>query len=309
MSLSSISNLRNFLQEKGASPQKKLSQNFLIDGNIVRKIAASAAIEKGDLVIEIGPGPGSLTEELVKLDCRVVAIEKDSLFAHELGRLHEKSSQLTIFEEDILTFPMEKFLKENLPAGKKAKIISNLPYHITTPILTRLFPLHSLISSLTVMVQKEVAHRLVAHAGSSDYGSLSLFTRFYAQADYSFTVSPSCFFPKPQVFSAVVQLHLKKPPLLEGQWTDFFKLTRRAFGHRRKMLRASLKETYGSEHLHASLEECGILPTTRPEELSLEQFLALFHALARKDADQAGKNCDGEDQERDLVGQNHFDLL
>ncbi len=309
MSLSSPSHLSHFLQEIGARPQKKLSQNFLIDGNIVRKILQAAQVEKGDLVLEIGPGPGSLTEELLKVGCRVVAIEKDPLFAKALNRLNNGACDLKVFEHDVLTFPLEEFLKKELSSGKKAKVISNLPYHITTPIITRLLPLSSLISSLTLMVQKEVAQRIAAKNGTPDYSSLSLFTQFYANPSYSFTVSPSCFFPKPTVFSAVVHLSVKESPLPQEKWPAFFRLTRRAFQTRRKMLRSSLKENYSPEALVKSFEASNILPTARPEELSLEQFLSLFHALSREEKDQARKGDGCEEEKGDLMRQNLFDFL
>jgi 16S rRNA (adenine1518-N6/adenine1519-N6)-dimethyltransferase len=281
----------------------------LIDANIVRKILQAAQVEKEDLVIEIGPGPGSLTEELLKVGCKVVAIEKDPLFAKALNRLNNGACALKVFEHDILTFPLEEFLKKELSSGKKAKVISNLPYHITTPIITRLLPLSSLISSLTLMVQKEFAQRIAAKSGTTEYSSLSLFTQFYADPTYSFTVSPSCFFPKPNVFSAVVHLRVKEPPLPHEKWPAFFRLTRRAFQTRRKMLRSSLKENYSAEALGKSFEECDISPQARPEELSLEQFLSFFHALSREEKDQARKGCDREEEKRDLMSQNLFDFL
>jgi 16S rRNA (adenine1518-N6/adenine1519-N6)-dimethyltransferase len=269
MKLSSPSHLMNFLDEEGARPQKKWSQNFLVDGNIVDKIVKTSKAEKGDLVLEIGPGPGALTQALLAQGCTVIAIEKDPLFAKALGRL---GNSLTVFEEDILKFPIETFLKERLQLGQKARIISNLPYHITTPIAARFLPLHDLVSSLTFMVQKEVALRFTAQKGEKDYGSLALLTQFYSNASYAFTVSSSCFFPKPKVQSAVIQLELKQPPLLQDQEKGFFKLTRSAFNQRRKMLRSSLKEL-------CSLEVLKEFESMRPEELSLDDFLKLFSRI------------------------------
>ncbi len=268
MSLASPTFLTQFLEELGTKPKKGLSQNFLIDANIVRKILKSAQIEKGDFVVEIGPGPGVLTEALVGLGCTVIAIEKDHKFAESLKRLG-----VTVFEADILEFPLEKFLQEQLPPGKKAKILSNLPYNITTPVITLLLPLQHLISSLTFMVQKEVAERIVARVGK-EYGSLSVFAQFYAEVAYAFTVAPTCFFPKPKVESAVVCFTTKKSPLAEQEEKDFFALTRAAFQKRRKMLRTSLKELFP----HADFGSFAML---RPEQLSLRDFLVLFRTLTQ----------------------------
>ncbi len=282
MTLSRPSYLMHFLQELGVRPQKKWSQNFLIDGNIIRNIIRSAGLEKGDLILEIGPGPGALTEALLAHGCQVVAVEKDPTFAEALKRLEKEPGSLTVYEDDILKFPIEEFLKEKCKQGRKVKVVSNLPYHITTPIAVRLLPLHAYLTSITIMVQKEVGLRICAHTGSEDYGSLSLFTQFYANPSYCFTVPPTCFFPKPKVHSSIVLLTLREPPLASEDEPAFFQLTRTAFQQRRKMLRTSVKELYDRELMAKSMQETGISLEVRPEELSLGQFLALFHRLAQK---------------------------
>lgn len=281
MSLSRPSHLMHFLQEIGVRPQKKLSQNFLIDGNITRKMIQAAQLDPGDLVLEIGPGPGALTEALLAHGCRVIAIEKDANFANRLMRLQKEAGSLQVYQQDILTFPLEEFLQEQ-QNGEQVKVVANLPYHITTPIALRLLPLHRFVISLTLMLQKEVGLRFCAEAGSADYGSLSLFTKYYAEPSYCFTVPPTCFFPQPQVYSSVIRMHLKEPPLAPHQEGAFFQLTRSAFQKRRKMITSSLKERYPQEILKASLQEETISMQARPEELTLDQFLRLFHRLTHK---------------------------
>lgn len=236
------SELQAFLTELGLSPKKFLSQNFLIDGNIVRKILHLAEIKKGDHVLEIGPGPGALTEALLQEKAFVTAVEMDPAFAQALEGLPQEKSQLHVVAQDFLKFDVEGWCKTK---NKKIKVVANLPYHITTPILAKLLPLYTHIESLTVMVQKEVAKRFLAEPGSKEWNSFSLFLRFYADPIYGFTVEPTCFFPKPKVQSAVVKITLKKPPEVSSE-ERFFTMTRTAFQQRRKMLRASLKTLFCS---------------------------------------------------------------
>ncbi len=278
MKISNPKELQKFLNEHGLAAKKSASQNFLIDGNIVRKIILEAELSSNDLVIEIGPGPGALTQDLLETGCRVVAIEKDSDLAPLLKRFDEEEKQLIIINQDFLKFPLEDFLREHLLSGKKAKVVANLPYHITTPILEKLVFLHELISDIVVMVQKEVAVRFVAEVGSKDYSSFTLFLQFFSKTKYCFTIEPSCFSPKPSVQSAVVHLKLRAPPLKNSE--PFFQMTRTAFGKRRKMMRASLKELFPSANIESSLEKLGLNPQIRPEELSLDQFLKLYEILS-----------------------------
>lgn len=261
-----------FLDSIEAAPKKRLSQNFLIDGNIVRKVIAEASIAKGDFVLEIGPGPGALTEALVETGAHVLAIEKDSLFASHLQRFDRSAQHLEVICDDILNIELPK-------APEKIKIIGNLPYHITTPILTKfLTDYHDRISSLTFMVQEEVAQRIAAAPKTSEYGSLTVFLNFYADVSYAFKVSKNCFYPSPSVDSAIISLKPKKvPPNFEID--KFFEITRKAFQMRRKTLKKSLKELYTEEHIIHALETCGLTVFTRPEELSTEQFINFFKHL------------------------------
>lgn len=271
------SELHQFLNELGINPRKGLSQNFLIDGNIIRKIASTACTEKGDTILEIGPGPGSLTEELLLQGAHVIAVEKDAVLAKALERLKGPERHLEVFEDDIMKFPVREVLKEKLQ-GKKAKLVANLPYHLTTPILASLVPMNDIFSSLIVMVQDEVARRFAAVPGTSEYSSFTVFLNFYTNPRYAFQVSKNCFYPVPGVQSAIAVFDLKEPPKVSNV-DDFFKMTRTSFEHRRKMLRASLKDLYGSENVTAALGDLGLNVLARPEELSLEDFLRLFEAL------------------------------
>lgn len=274
------SELRLFLAELGIYPKKGLSQNFLIDGNIIRKIVETAKVVPGDVVLEIGPGPGSLSEALLEKGAHVVAVEKDHVLANALGRLQTPDNRLAISCHDIMDFPIEEELSKHLAPGQKAKVIANLPYHLTTPILARLITLRDTFSTLVVMVQEEVGRRFTAKPGTSEYGSFTVFLNFFSNPAYGFTVSQHCFYPEPSVQSAVVVLELKPPPTVRDE-EAFFKMTRTAFSHRRKMLRASLRDLYGTETVVEALAAIQLGPTARPEELSLAQWLLLFERLSK----------------------------
>lgn len=277
MSITSPKTLSDFLEQQGVRAKKSLSQNFLIDQNITQKIARSADLVPGDVVIEIGPGPGGLTEELLKNNVSLICIEKDHVFATALKRF-EHSGDLTVYEADVLDFDIETVLKQRLEKGQKAKVVANLPYHITTPILAKLLNLNELIDTVTVMVQKEVGKRFIADPGSGDYSSISLFLNFFSEVKYLFDVSHNCFHPKPKVDSAMIQLQIKEsfPDVAQDH---FFQLTRTAFNQRRKMLRASLKEIYPTTKVVAALTHMGLKESARPQELSLKLFIQLYHLL------------------------------
>jgi 16S rRNA (adenine1518-N6/adenine1519-N6)-dimethyltransferase len=270
------SELHELLNSESLKAKKRLSQNFLIDGNIVKKILAAAEVKKGDLILEIGPGPGALTEALLEAGARVVAIEMDPLFASLLERYQTNDRRLEVVEGDFLTY----LLEEKFRGKPKAKVVANLPYHITTPILERLLPLHSLFESLTIMVQKEVALRFIAKKGTPEYSSFTLFLHTYCTAKLCFTVAENCFFPKPKVQSAVVKMDLISP---KEASPEFFKLTRTAFGQRRKMLRSTLKQLYPIEKLEKALSQMHLSSSCRPEELSLDEFRQLFSFLQKAD--------------------------
>lgn len=259
-----LSELIPFLKSIDARPKKSLSQNFLVDAHAIQKIVAMADVKLDETILEIGPGPGALTAELLNRGARVIAVEMDRVFAKELHRL--QNGKLTIFEADILEFPFEQ-----LP--KNIKIVANLPYHITTPILEKVFA--SSFSSITIMVQKEVADRMMAQAGEKEFGSLSVFVQFYSQCNGSFKVPAGSFYPQPKVDSTVIRLDSKPLPNVDP--THFFSLSRKAFQQRRKMLTSTLP--YEKDDLRQALNAIDIRTDARPENLSLEKWVEFSQFL------------------------------
>ncbi len=254
--------------------KKSLSQNFLIDGNIIAKTIAVAEVSSDDIVLEIGPGPGALTEALLNTDCSVIAIEKDETFASHLV----KQQKATVFCDDILTFPIEDTLNEYLPHGKKTKVVANIPYSLTSPLLARLVPLNHLFSTITIMVQEEVARRCVAQPGSRDYSSLTVFLNYYSQPRYEFKVKKTCFYPVPKVNSAVISLQLTKRDEIDAP-EKFFQLVRQAFQQRRKTIRSSLRSLFLPNRIAECLTDLNHSPHARPEELSIDDFIALYRIM------------------------------
>lgn len=252
MPLTNPSELKQFLNALGRRPKKGLSQNFLIDGNILKKVLKVANVSAGDSILEIGPGPGAWTEAFLCQKAHVIAVEKDEVYAEALKRF----ANVEVFAEDILRFSLE-----NVP--EKTKVISNLPFQLTAPILTRLAPRHDLFSTLTFLIQEEVARRITAVPNTKEYSSLTLFLNFYADVSYEFKVSKRCFFPQPKVDCAVVTLRLHPPPSNIDP-SHFFPFVQKAFQQRRKMI----KNTLGiapKQH-----------PEARPEQLTLHDFINLY---------------------------------
>ena len=270
-----LSQLLTFLNRIDRRPNKRLSQNFLIDQNVGEKIVRTAAPVAGEIVLEIGPGPGALTSLLLEKGARVVAVEKDPVLAKELTRLQTPDGRLTVISDDFLTFDFSP-----LKPHRNIKVIGNLPYHITTPILEKLFDARELFSTFTIMIQSEVATRMMASCGSKMFSSLSLFVQFHTQVNHAFKVSPSCFYPRPKVESTVLQLELKPPPL--EATTHFFSIVRRAFQQRRKMILSSLQSLYRKELLDKALDAAGIKWNARPEELSLAEWLLFVTQVCQK---------------------------
>lgn len=265
-----LSELLSFLERIGRRPNRGLSQNFLVDENVTEKIVKTAAIVPGDFVLEIGPGPGALTKRLLEAGAKLFAVEKDPVFARELQRFQTSDERLASFHADFLDFSFS-----GLPAP--LKVVANLPYHITTPILEKLIDHRTLFSTLTIMVQSEVADRMFATVGSKDYSSLSLFVQFHTRFNTSFKVAAGCFYPKPKVDSKVIQLTLRPPPL--DDFASFFVLVRRGFQQRRKMLRVSLQSFYPANVIEEALISASVKPDARPEALSLDQWIAFYKAL------------------------------
>lgn len=270
--------LRAFLEGLGIRPKRSLSQNFLIDGNIIRKIIRTALIQPGDRVLEIGPGPGALTGLLIESGAHVVAVEMDDTFARELPRLSKEDGDLQVINQDILKTDLETLFK----GQTGVKVVANLPYHITTPILSMLMPLHAIFSSITVMVQDEVAKRFTASPQSKDWGSISVFLNYYSTPSYSFKIHSNAFYPPPKVDSAIVHFELKKGRVVSNP-EELFALVRTAFQTRRKMLRVSLKRLYSSELVMDILSSLSINPQSRPEDLSLDNWIDFYEALLSVD--------------------------
>lgn len=268
--LSSPSHLLQYLQELGISPKKGLSQNFLIDGNIIDKITALANLKEGDRVLEIGPGPGALTDALLAAGAEVHVVEKDRTLAKALTK---RKGNLKVHCDDILNVKLERIIKP------RAKVLANLPYSITTPILTSLLPKTELFSKIVVMVQLEVAERLIASPGNKIYGSLTVFANIYSKPSFGFRVSRNCFYPKPKVDSAVICFDLKAPPK-EALEPGFFILTRTAFGQRRKMLKSTLGKIYSPNAVMEALKTLKLPEMARPEVLSTDHFLELYRLLS-----------------------------
>jgi 16S rRNA (adenine1518-N6/adenine1519-N6)-dimethyltransferase len=266
------SELLRYLEDSGLRPKKSLSQNFLIDQNILNKLIAKASISGKDLVVEIGPGPGAITEKLLAAGARVIAIELDSKMAAGLRRLHS-NDHFRLIEGDILKTDLAKLTK-----GEPFKVVANLPYNITSPILSHLFDASELLTEAYVFVQKEVADRITAKPKEKAYGSLSVFCTYYADTKLLFKVSAGSFMPRPKVDSAVVKLDLRKEPRSNNP-KAFFKLTRQAFNHRRKTLRSSLSSIYSKEAIEAALQKANLGPLARPEELGIDQLLELSYDL------------------------------
>lgn len=261
------SELISFLKEINATPKRSLSQNFLIDTNVVKKIIQTADVQPGDIILEIGPGPGALTKELLKIGAIVHAIEMDTAFATALSRFQTPDKRLTVYCADALEFPLRQIPFQ--------KVVANLPYHITTPLLERFF--HCEFISLTLMVQKEFAERIFAPSGTKEFGSLTLFTQFYTTLKSSFTVPPSCFYPKPSIDSSVIHLH-SHPKRLDVS-DLFFPVMRRAFQQRRKMLSTSLQDFASLKDIKESLNALSLREDARPEMLSLEKWLLFLKKL------------------------------
>ncbi|MDF2549772.1 MAG: rsmA [Chlamydiales bacterium] len=262
-----------FLTSLGVRPKKGLSQNFLVDGNVLKNVLKEAAVSQDDLILEIGPGPGALTEQLLAAGASVIAVEKDRVYAKELRRLEPDESRLTIYEADALKVDFKELIERH-PKKRPVKVIANLPYHITTPIVEQLVLQRECFLGLWVMVQEEVARRFAASHGNKDYSSWTIFLNLYTQVRYCFLVRRQCFYPAPKVDSAIVELLFKKEVMDYPE--GLLSLIRLSFQQRRKMLLSSLSKSYDKERLRKALAEMGFDEKARPEELSWQRFIELF---------------------------------
>ena len=271
------------LQKYNFNFQKKFGQNFLIDTHVLEKIMDSAEITKEDCVLEIGPGIGTMTQYLAERAGHVVVVEIDKNLIPILEETLSAYDNVTIVNNDILKVDINKVVDE-LNDGNPIKVVANLPYYITTPIIMGLFESHVPIKSITIMVQKEVADRMQVGPGTKDYGALSLAVQYYAKPRIVANVPPNCFIPRPNVGSAVIRLtRYEQPPVEVADEKRMFALIRASFNQRRKTLVNGLTNApelgLSKETVTEALEKLGLSPTVRGETLTLEQFAELSNIL------------------------------
>lgn len=274
------------LQKYQFNFQKKFGQNFLIDTGILEEIIEAAQITKDDFVLEIGPGIGTLTQYLAEAAREVTAVEIDRNLIPILGETFSDYSNVTIINEDVLKLDLAALANEK-NGGKPIKVVANLPYYITTPIIMGLFESHVPIDSITIMVQKEVADRMQVGPGTKEYGALSLAVQYYAKPEIVAIVPPNCFMPRPNVGSAVIRLtRHKEVPVQVNDEKLMFKIIRASFNQRRKTLANGLNNApdihLSKEVIQESIEELGVPVTIRGEALTLQQFAQLSNIIGSK---------------------------
>ncbi|MCI8800381.1 MAG: 16S rRNA (adenine(1518)-N(6)/adenine(1519)-N(6))-dimethyltransferase RsmA [Lachnospiraceae bacterium] len=271
------------LQKHRFTTRKKYGQNFLIDTNVLDKIIRAADITEEDCVLEIGPGIGTMTQYLAEQAGKVTAVEIDGELIPILEETLAAYENVTVIHQDILKMDVKKYA-EAWGGGRPVKVVANLPYYITTPIIMGLFESHVPLKSITVMVQKEVANRMQAGPGTKDYGALSLAVQYYAKPEIVANVPPNCFLPRPAVGSAVVRLTgYAAPPVQTVDEKKMFALIRAAFNQRRKTLANSLGNASGlevkKERVEQALERMGLAAAIRGEALTLAQYAELSNLL------------------------------
>ncbi len=265
--------------------QKKFGQNFLIDGHVLDKIIAGAGVTKDDMVLEIGPGIGTMTQYLAEAAGKVVAVEIDRNLLPILQETLADYDNVKVIHADVLSLDLEKLVQEE-NGGRPIKVVANLPYYITTPIIMALFEQHVPLANVTVMVQKEVAARMKSGPGSKDYGALSLAVQYYAEPYIVANVPCNCFMPRPNVDSAVIRLtRYKEPPVQVKDEKMLFKIIRASFNQRRKTLQNGLNNSselnFTKDQIAAAIAEAGFSPSVRGEALTLEQFAKLTDILLK----------------------------
>lgn len=284
--LGNLTNTLAVINKYGFAFQKKFGQNFLIDENIVAKIVREAGVTKEDFVLEIGPGIGTMTQLLCENAREVAAVEIDKKLIPILEDTLSEYDNVTIINEDILKVDIAK-LATDKNAGRPIKVVANLPYYITTPIIMGLFESHVPIDSITVMVQREVADRMQTGPGSKDYGALSLAVQYYARPEIVANVPPECFLPRPSVGSAVIRLvkHTVNPVTVKDE-ALMFKLIRASFNQRRKTLANGLNNsseiTLPKQVITEAVEELGKGAAVRGESLTLAEFAELADIIYSK---------------------------
>ncbi|MBO4395179.1 MAG: 16S rRNA (adenine(1518)-N(6)/adenine(1519)-N(6))-dimethyltransferase RsmA [Eubacterium sp.] len=282
-----VEETRRLIARYDIHARKRFGQNFLIDNHVLDKIIAAADVCRDDFILEIGPGVGTMTRALCEHAGRVLAVEIDydlvDILERELVPIYDN---LEIREGDILKMDIGE-IAENNNAGKPIKVVANLPYYITTPIIMELLENHAPIQSITVMVQREVAERMMAEPGSRDCGAVSLAVSYYATASLEANVPANCFIPRPHVDSAVIRLNIREnPPVLTDDENLMFKLIRAGFGERRKTLANAITNSpelnFSKEEVNQTISLAGIDPGIRGEKLGLDDYARLADFFSKK---------------------------
>lgn len=271
--------IKQELAEYGLFPRKGLGQHFLVDRNILDKVIRTAQVEKEDVVLEVGPGLGEMTLALAHQVKKVIAIEIDSKLVAILEKKVKDYPNVEVVKNDILKVDFNRFLKKD---GHPIKVVANLPYQISTPLLFRFIESKEVFSTLTLMVQKEIAERMAASPGRKEYGPLSIFVQMVSDIAIRFFIKPSAFFPPPKVESAVIHMVWKEQPLMNLQDEKWFKsVVRGCFGYRRKTLMNGLKHSSLPlpPDMGRRIEKIGIDSQRRPETLSIQEFVRLAETL------------------------------
>lgn len=275
-------NTIEILQKYNFNFQKKFGQNFLVDTRVLERIMEASDITGDDCVLEIGPGIGTMTQYLAESAGEVIAVEIDKALIPILGDTLQEYSNVTVINDDILKVDINRIVQEK-NNGKPIKVVANLPYYITTPIIMGLFEKQVPLKSITVMVQKEVADRMQVGPGTKDYGALSLAVQYYAKPEVVANVPPNCFIPRPNVGSTVIRLtRYENPPVQVEDEKFMFSLIRASFNQRRKTLINGLTNGgigISKEKIQTALEKMGLPLTIRGEALTLEQFAELSNIL------------------------------
>ncbi len=271
--------IKRELADYGLTPRKRWGQHFLVDHNILSKVIQRAQLEKGDVVLEIGPGLGEMTLALARQVGKVIAVEIDPKLVKILEEKTRDFSNIMIVKGDVLKIDFEQFYHQK---NQRLKVVANLPYQISTPLLFRFIESRELFSTLTLTLQREVAERMIAPPGGKNYGPLSVLTQSFLKVSIQFTIKPSAFFPPPEVESAVIHTVWVERPLVRSEEEEWFrKVVKGCFSYRRKKLMNALR--YAGiplpEDLEQRVEKIGVNPQRRPETLSIQEFVCLAEAL------------------------------
>jgi len=274
-----MASIKQELRQYGLFPKKKLGQHFLVDLNILNKVVRTAGVGKEDVVVEVGPGLGEMTLPLARLAKRVIAVEIDPQLVEVLKKKLADWPNVEVVKGDILKVDFRSFLKKE---EHPVKVVANLPYQISTPLLFRFIEAREVFTTFTLMLQKEVARRMAASPGGKEYGRLSVLVQRFLDLSIRFFIPPSAFSPRPKVESAVVQMFWKEKPMVEAQDEEWFKkVVKACFGYRRKTLVNALKHSDLPlpESIESRMEKIEIDPRRRPETLTIEEFIRLAEAL------------------------------